>query len=65
MLNTKNNVYCCVLAASQSEADAMLQAMMEANLSSEVAIGVLDIITLYTVHFKVSYQLLAEMITDL
>ncbi|KAK2157531.1 hypothetical protein LSH36_189g03058 [Paralvinella palmiformis] len=39
-------------STSQSEADAMIQAMMEANLSSEVAIGVLDVITLYTVHFK-------------
>ncbi len=38
---------------SPSEADAMFRTMLEANLSSEVAMIVLDVVSLYTNHFKV------------
>ena len=44
----------CVLVGTSSEADALLRTIMEANLSSEVALIVLDVVSLYTQHFKVN-----------
>ncbi len=43
-----------VSVGTSSEADAVLRTMMEANLSSEVALIVLDTVSLFTQHFKVS-----------
>ncbi len=44
-----------VSAPTSSEADAIFRTMMEANLSSEVALVVLDVVSLYTTHFKVRH----------
>ena len=53
LINTNLIFYFLIVVPSQSEADAMWRAMLEANLSSEVAVIVLDIVSLYTVSFKV------------
>ena len=45
----------CVSVGTSSEADALLRTIMEANLSSEVALIVLDVVSLYTQHFKVNH----------
>ena len=38
---------------SPSDVEAMYRTMLEANLSSDVAMIVLDVVSLYTQHFKV------------
>ena len=47
-----------IVGASQQEASGAQQAVMEANLSVEVAMIVLDTVTLYVNSFKVIFPLL-------
>ena len=47
-----------IVGASQQEASGAQQAVMEANLSVEVAMIVLDTVTLYVNSFKVIFPFL-------
>ena len=44
----------CVVGPTESEASALHRTMLEANLSSEVALIVLDVISMYSTSFRVS-----------
>ena len=44
-----------ISVGTSSEADAMFRTIMEANLSSEVALIVLDVVSLFTQNFKVGH----------
>lgn len=45
---------CVCVASSPSEGNAVMKALQEANMSTEVGLVVLDILALYTQTFKVS-----------
>lgn len=52
----KKAYYChCVIVSTPSEGNAVMKALQEANMSTEVGLVVLDILALYTQTFKVSY----------
>ena len=47
-------VHCQRSGSTESDADQLHQSMLEANLSTEVALVVLDIISIYSNSFRVS-----------
>ena len=47
-------ISCVIVASTPSEGNAVMKALQEANMSTEVGLVVLDILALYTQTFKVS-----------
>lgn len=44
---------CCVQGTGPSEAEVHHQALLEGNISTEVCLSVLDVLSLFTQYFKV------------